>query len=413
MLIRHFMVGLSILVLLSGCSSLFNLMSDIKKTDSLYQEFTISTPNSIEEKRYLVLQLATLEKSGILTGHSIISDSKARFPSFFNLTQYVVIFEDHNLDFMYQSNEPTFLFMKSIGSDDRFIVGEQYLIPEGISELDGLLVTPFLEFDVKPERIGRIVEWGDPAFSDQAKEMGMWQPLSFVENDYVGLFFLEPYQEDKIPVLYIHGMGGSGRDFEQMISALDKEKYQAWVINYPSALSHTLLAHSIAGIMRQLHKNHDYPPIHIVAHSMGGVIVKRYLDICSSSNRCDLVNSFTSIASPFNGVSSAAAGVKYSPVVMPSWRDLSPSGKAIQNLFSSPAQQSIPPHLLVFAYQKSPSTRGESSDGTILLSSQLRLEAVNQAHSLYGVNENHIDVLSSSDVQGKIRTFWEAVEVTR
>ena len=79
MLIRHFMVGLSILVLLSGCSSLFNLMSDIKKTDSLYQEFTISTPNSIEEKRYLVLQLATLEKSGILTGHSIINDSKALF----------------------------------------------------------------------------------------------------------------------------------------------------------------------------------------------------------------------------------------------------------------------------------------------------------------------------------------------
>ncbi|ALM73734.1 alpha/beta fold hydrolase [Vibrio vulnificus] len=407
MIIRHLILGCSFIVLSTGCGSLITLKSDLEQTAQLYQEFSVTTPSSSPEKRYLVMQLATLDKSGILTAHSITSNSHARFPSFFNLTEYVVVFEDSNMDFIYQSNEPSFLFNKTSLSNDKFVVSHEHLISDGIIALDGLSLTPFIEFEVKPERIGKIVDWQDPAFSEQAKEMGMWQPLAFVDNDYVGLFFLEAYQADKIPVLYIHGMGGSGRDFEQMIEALDKDKYQAWIINYPSALSHTLLAHSIAGIMRQLHRRYHYQPVHIVAHSMGGVITKRYLNVCNASNRCDLVRSFTSIASPFGGVSSAESGVKYSPVVMPSWRDLAPNSKAIQNLFSSQEEKHTPEHLLVFAYQKSSTTRGESSDGTILLSSQLRIEAVNQAHSLYGVNEDHISVLRSREVQSKIHAFWD------
>ncbi|CAH6833187.1 Alpha/beta hydrolase [Vibrio chagasii] len=407
---RTLIWALGLLVFLSGCGSLITLQSDLHQADKLYQEFSIVTPDSDENARYLVLQLSTIDKSGVLTAHSISSSNKTRFPSFFNLTEYIVIFEDSNLDFIYQTNEPSYLYQKTLLADDQFILTSKNRISDGIPALDGLLVTPYLEFEVKPERIGRIVEWNDPAFSHEAKEMGMWQPLQFVESDYVGIFFLEPYQDDKIPVLYIHGMGGSGRDFEQMIDALDRDKYQPWIINYPSAFSHTLLSHSIAGIMRQLHQEHDYQPIHIVAHSMGGVLTQRYLNVCSASNRCELVRSFTSIASPFGGVSSAEAGVKYSPVVMPSWRDLTPNGKAIQNLFSPQAQKNVPAHLLIFAYQKSPTTRGESGDGTILLSSQLRIESVNQAHSLYGVNEDHISVLHSSDVQNKTLTFWELIE---
>ncbi len=208
MIIRHLILGFSFIVLSTGCGSLITLKSDLEQTAQLYQEFSVTTPSSSPEKRYLVMQLATLDKSGILTAHSITSNSHARFPSFFNLTEYVVVFEDSNMDFIYQSNEPSFLFNKTSLSNDKFVVSHEHLISDGIIALDGLSLTPFIEFEVKPERIGKIVDWQDPAFSEQAKEMGMWQPLAFVDNDYVGLFFLEAYQADKIPVLYIHGMGG-------------------------------------------------------------------------------------------------------------------------------------------------------------------------------------------------------------
>lgn len=405
------LVTLGLIDLLNGCGSLMTLQSDLEQKDKLYQEFSISTPQTAEESRFIILQLESLDQNGVLTAHSIPSNSKATFPSFFNLTKFVLVFEDVNSDFIYQNNEPSYLFYKTELADDQFTVHHANLITDGVAELDGFATTPYLEFEVKPERIGRVVGWENEAFSDQAKKMGMWQPLQFIDNDYVGLFFLEPYHKDKIPVLYIHGMGGSGRDFEQMIDSLDKERYQPWVINYPTALSHTLLSHSIAGIMRQLHQEYHYQPIHIVAHSMGGVIAQRYLNVCSASNRCELARSFTSIASPFGGVSSAEAGVKYSPVVMPSWKDLAPNGMAIQSLFPSQSKTQRPPHLLVFAYQKNPTSRGASSDGSILLSSQLRLEAINQADVLFGVDENHTSVLGNRDVQEKIHNFWQRTDV--
>ncbi|HAS6159417.1 TPA: hypothetical protein I7164_00005, partial [Vibrio vulnificus] len=78
MIIRHLILGFSFIVLSTGCGSLITLKSDLEQTALLYQEFSVTTPSSSPEKRYLVMQLATLDKSGILTAHSITSNSHAR-----------------------------------------------------------------------------------------------------------------------------------------------------------------------------------------------------------------------------------------------------------------------------------------------------------------------------------------------
>ncbi|WP_394125863.1 lipase family alpha/beta hydrolase [Vibrio hepatarius] len=408
------MFKLSLVTLLSlqliGCGNLLSLRSDLQAVDSIYKEITVNVPTTDSTKRHIIVQLSELNKSSVLTVNSMEKTDKTAFPSFFNLTDYIFVFEDQNFDFTYQLSEPSYLFKQETLVNNRVFIQSDNKKIGGVPTLDGLAVVPYLEFKVREDRVGAVVTLDDPVFSARAKEMGMWQPLQFVENDYGGIFFLEAYDPAKIPVLFIHGMGGSGQDFEEMIAFLDKDKYQPWLVNYPSSLSLTFLAHSVASLMRQLNEQYQYRPIHIVAHSMGGVLTQRYLNVCSVGNRCHSIRSFTSIASPFGGVPSAESGVKYSPVAMPSWTGLMPNGHAIQNLFPSDRKNLRPPHLLIFGYDKGTGDIGASSDGTILMSSQLRVEAQEQAEEIYGFNYNHTDILKQPDVYTKIRAFWLRVE---
>nr|WP_241907159.1 hypothetical protein [Vibrio splendidus] len=73
--------------------------------------------------------------------------------------------------------------------------------------------------------------------------------------------------------------------------------------------------------------------LHVVAHSMGGLVVTNSIRQCRIGQLCDFVSSVTIISSPFGGVESAKQGVEYSPVVMPAWIDLNPDGKFIADLF--------------------------------------------------------------------------------
>jgi|GEM_PF-3139315 len=408
------MFKLSLVTLLSGfligCGNLLSLRSDLRTVDSIYQEITVNVPTDNSQKRHVIVQLSELNISSVLTVNSMEKMDKTAFPSFFNLTDYIFVFEDQNLDFTYQLGEPSYLFEQNALVNNSVSIHSDNKKIDGISTLDGLAVEPYLELKIREDRVGAIVTLDDPAFSRRAKEMGMWQPLQFVEQDYGGIFFLEQYDSDKIPVLFIHGMGGSGQDFEEMISFIDRKKYQPWLVNYPSSLSLTFLAHSVASLMKQLNEQYQYRPIHIVAHSMGGVLTQRYLNVCSVGNRCNSIQSFTSIASPFGGVPSAESGVKYSPVAMPSWTGLMPNGHAIKNLFPTDKNGLRPPHLLIFGYNKGAGDIGASSDGTILLSSQLRQEAQQQAEVIYGFNYSHSDILKQQQVYSKISEFWQQVE---
>ncbi|EGU50383.1 hypothetical protein VIOR3934_07994 [Vibrio orientalis CIP 102891 = ATCC 33934] len=397
-------------LLLVGCGQLMSLRSDLKTVDSIYEEFSIHVPEADKKQRHIIVQLSSLDKQSVLMVNSMEKVDQASLPSFFDLADSIFIFQDQNLDFTYQLDEPSYLFEKDNLVDNHVLLTPSLRLSQGIPALKGLSVIPYLELKVEQERVGRVVTLNNTAFSKNAKEMGMWQPMKFIEQDYAGIFFLEEYSPEKIPVLFIHGMGGSAQDFAEMIHHLDRDKYQPWLVNYPSALSLTFLSHSVAGMMRQLKQQHDFRPVHIVAHSMGGVLTQRYLNVCSVGNRCNSIQSFTSIASPFGGVPSAESGVRYSPVAMPSWTGIMPNGHAIKNLFPTDINGLRPPHLLIFGYNKGAGDIGASSDGTILLSSQLRQEAQLQAEAIYGFNYNHSDILRQAEVYTKIDSFWQQVE---
>jgi pimeloyl-ACP methyl ester carboxylesterase len=99
----------------------------------------------------------------------------------------------------------------------------------------------------------------------------------------VRLAELEQFNPNKIPVLFIHGLGGATADWESLLEYLRadpriRRNYQFWFFSYsslqPYAVSAALLREQLAAIQKRHPKAKE---IVVVGHSMGGMIARLLL----------------------------------------------------------------------------------------------------------------------------------------
>lgn len=101
-----------------------------------------------------------------------------------------------------------------------------------------------------------------------------------------GLYLLEPYDPDRIPVVMVHGLSSSPLIWRNLINELQidpviRKNYQFWVVYYPSGVSTvasaTFLRKQLAGVRETFDpEGQDIASRDIVTvgHSMGGVITR-------------------------------------------------------------------------------------------------------------------------------------------
>jgi pimeloyl-ACP methyl ester carboxylesterase len=259
-------------------------------------------------------------------------------------------------------------------------------------------------------RIGELAEIDEVRFSAAAANRGLWKPYAAVQDEVAGIFFTEPYDEHRVPILLVHGIAGYPAQFKPLIDAIDRDHYQVWFLNYPSGLRLGTLGSALFHVMEILHTRHRFEKVHLIAHSMGGLVSRHYLKECAKKQACDYLQTFTSIASPFGGVKLASMGVEYAPAIIPSWLDLQPTSEFLSSLFTKPLPASVE-HYLLFAYHMDLSIDDvlsiESSDGVIALSSQLRREAQDEAARVIGFDQTHTGVLSEPQM---LDTVLEIIE---
>lgn len=258
-----------------------------------------------------------------------------------------------------------------------------------------------------PMQLGRVVQLQDAQFGPEMADLGMWQPAAFMQRGLAGIYFLEPYDPRRIPVLLVHGIDGSPRDFAPLVERLDRRRFQPWLVYYPSGLEIPTLAHGILGMLNKLWFQHGFTQLHVLAHSMGGLVSRELLNTCREERECDFVRSFVSISSPFGGVPFARSGRDHAPVVMPVWRSLSPDSAFIGQLFAQPLPAGIPHHLM-FGYRNHALVAGASGDGTIALDSQLSPVAQQQAQTVFGYDEDHMSILANADVAQRVNRLLAA-----
>ncbi|MHC4525224.1 MAG: esterase/lipase family protein [Planctomycetota bacterium] len=99
-----------------------------------------------------------------------------------------------------------------------------------------------------------------------------------------GLFLLEPYNPDKIPVLMVHGLKSSPLTWMEMFNDLRgqpeiRNRYQFWFFSYPTGVpvlySSSILRQKLLEVQQELDpklSNPNFNNMVLVGHSMGGLL---------------------------------------------------------------------------------------------------------------------------------------------
>lgn len=272
-------------------------------------------------------------------------------------------------------------------------------LPEVLNQLESITYTQsnmFLE--------GKVVPLDDPRFAPANASLGVWQPLTFAEHLGMGVFMLGDYAPDRVPVLFVHGMGGHPREFEPLIGCLDKQRYQVWVVQYASGWRLEPLAIGLHRVLADLHLRYGFSEMHIVAHSMGGLLSRRVMREHAERHQQPFITKLITLASPLGGMPAADKGVAHSPVVVPSWRDIGPRSAFVQELYARPLPQATQ-YTLFFGFDR------DNSDGVVQLSSQLRREAQREATRVLGFETTHTKILADKTVCAELNRAVEAAGV--
>jgi pimeloyl-ACP methyl ester carboxylesterase len=239
------------------------------------------------------------------------------------------------------------------------------------------------------QNIGRITTLDNDMFAPENYSTGLWRPFHFLEHVGGGLFFLQPYDASKVPVLFIHGINGGPKDWEHAISLLDEQYFQAWILYYPTGFRLDMISDYLLKAIPRLQDQLAFKKIIIAAHSMGGLVARSFIKKYTQ-NHPDLAQSLClliTVNSPLGGMESAALGVQTLPIVLPVWRDLDPDSPFLAKLNKWVWPNNIPYHLF-FSY-----IAGESGDNVVQLKTQIPLKIQADATKLYGINDSHVGTL--------------------
>jgi len=114
--------------------------------------------------------------------------------------------------------------------------------------------------------------------------LSMMNPKRMASSE--GLYLLTPYDKDKIPVVFVHGLMSYPRAWVQMINTLlsdpiVREKYQFWLFAYPTANPILYSAAKLRRVLKEARasfdpakNNRNFERMVIVGHSMGGLLTK-------------------------------------------------------------------------------------------------------------------------------------------
>ena len=110
-----------------------------------------------------------------------------------------------------------------------------------------------------------------------------------------GLFFAQPYDSDRVPLIFVHGLISTPQMWFRVANQLDEDpvvraRYQFWVFGYPTG---NPLAYSSLRFREELTKlEQTYPghrPIMLVGHSMGGLLSQMQVTTITRSEWASIV----------------------------------------------------------------------------------------------------------------------------
>lgn len=319
----------------------------------------------------------------------------------------ILVFADLDHDSVFEQDE---LVGKYRGREGLTVKPDQYKggILEGI-DIDISLENPGswdspLRIEA-PDKDGYVKTLDDPIFSQEVAELGVYSTPAFLKKANQILYSDEPWDKDRIPIIFVHGVGGTPKEWKFFVEGIDRKIYQPWFFYYPSgqSLEKTSEAFYRFFLCYDLEK---MKKLVITAHSMGGLVVRAAINRYKPHPNNDIL--YVTFATPCGGSEAAQSAVENAPVVVPCWKDVANGSKFMANLFTRKLAPNIEYHLF-FAHRDDAIIKiGKNTDGTITLKSQLDNRAQKEAVQIYGYDENHVSILSSKEALAKYNEILAA-----
>jgi uncharacterized alpha/beta hydrolase family protein len=317
-------------------------------------------------------------------------------------THNIIAFIDKNRNLTYDYGEPAgqILSHELISTSAGGVVGDLDIV---ISERDnGKIDFPIGSKLPQKEYSGfystcpgAIINIEDNLFAEKYARKGFWAPLEFYKEIGGNIYFLEKYDPDKIPILFVHGASGSPQNWKTILKSIDRTKYQPWFFYYPSGASIDSMSYLLFWKLYNLQAKYKFKELYITAHSMGGLVVRSFL--INHGQHFPVITNFISISTPWGGEELAEMGVKYSPAVIPAWRDMQPGSEFIESIYRRKIPSTVN-HYLFFGIKGNHNILRPNNDKVVTLASQLDPRSQNDAKMVYGFNEDHLSILSSQQV---------------
>jgi pimeloyl-ACP methyl ester carboxylesterase len=246
--------------------------------------------------------------------------------------------------------------------------------------------------------VGEIGSLADPRFDLTRSADGLWRPFDYMRTSHPGVYFLEPYDPNRTPVLFVHGIAGSPANFAYLIQHLDRTRFQAWVYNYPTGICLSAVADHLNQTIAKLEVRYRVPRIAVIAYSMGGLVARGFILRHALTSRNGNIPLFVSMSTPWEGHRSALLVEKFASSA-DVWRDLVPGSHYLQSLFAVQLPKETKFHLM-FSFRRNSASFGESNDQTVTVASELGSGVQREAVRIYGFDDSHDGILEDPATSG-------------
>ncbi len=396
--------------LLAGCSNFRRLAADLKPFENDYRisgvvdnadEFQVPVRALVVEWDRGANKVFSGDRLDLGTGGSFVFSLESP------LNQHLGAFADGNRDGRWQPGEAAWLHdgPLAFGAGSRQLKVRGRLstatrIPAALSAaIDDALAGRGVDEVIRHRGIrisaGEIADLDDPRFAETRGPDGLWTPATLAIRQGFGVYFLEPYDPARIPVLFVHGAAGSPQDWRTAMEKIDRRRYQPWFYFYPSGARLEAAAGALNEGVKLLHDRYRFKRLDVVAHSMGGLVSRRFVvkNVLEEGN--GYIRTFITFSTPWGGHEAAAMGVKWAPTAVPSWYDMEQGSPFLDELFARRLKGRVDHHLFYSHHAKRSAIMPDENDGTVSVASQLRAEAKADAASVQGYDEDHVSILSA------------------
>ena len=157
-----------------------------------------------------------------------------------------------------------------------------------------------------------------------------------------------------------------------------------------------------------LHDYYEFKRLHVVAHSMGGMVARSFITKNVLDDDNHYITKFVTISTPWGGHEAAAAGVKHAPEVVPSWRDMAAGSDYQKNLYLRSLAGKVE-HLLIYGNKSKKSMiLPPENDGTVSVASQKHGPVLRMSVYFKSFFSDHVGILSNPEVIELTQKFLDA-----